>query len=120
MTVRRGDIVLLPFPFSEGVGGKVRPAIVVQSDTNNERLKNTIVAMITSTTDRAEHEPTQLLIDVNTQEGKQSGLLHTSAIKCENVLTVEQRLIVRTIGTLPRGVMAQVDLCLKESLGLTT
>ena len=120
MTVRRGDIVLLAFPFADGVGGKVRPAVVIQSDTNNVRLNNTIIAMINSTTDRVAQEPTQLLFDVNTQEGKQSGLLHTSAIKCENVITVEQRLIVKTIGTLPQKIMTHVDLCLKRSLGLGT
>ena len=101
MRIRRGDIILLTYPFSDGTGGKVRPAVVVQTDTNNERLKSTIVAMITSTTDRAAHEPTQLLIDVHTPAGKQSGLLHTSAIKCENLFTVEQRMVVQAIGTLP-------------------
>jgi mRNA interferase MazF len=119
MRFRRGDIILLTFPFSDGIGGKLRPAVVVQANTNNERLINTIVAMITSTTDRAAHEPTQLLIDVHTPEGKQSGLLHTSAIKCENLFTVELRLIARAIGTLPQAVMTHVDLCLKKSLGLT-
>lgn len=112
MTIRRGDIVLVAFPFSDGVGTKVRPAVVVQSDTNNKRLKNTIVVMITSTTGQAAHEPTQLLIDVTRPEGKQSGLLHTSAVKCENVLTIEQRLIVRTIGSLPHATMNRVDACL--------
>ena len=119
MRFRRGDIILLTFPFADGTGGKLRPAVVVQANTNNERLINTIVAMITSTTDRAAHEPTQLLIDVNTPEGKQSGLLHTSAIKCENLFTIEQRMVARAIGTLPQAVMAHVDLCLKKSLGLT-
>jgi mRNA interferase MazF len=118
MTVHRGDIVLLAFPFSGGTGTKVRPAIVVQVDRNNERLKNTIVAMITSTTGLADREATQLLIDVNTPEGKLSGLLHTSAVKCENVFTVEQRLVVKTIGTLPALALRQVDHCLRQSLGL--
>jgi mRNA interferase MazF len=120
MKLHRGDIILVTFPFSDGTGGKRRPAVVVQADTNNERLKNTIVAMITSTTDLAAQEPTQLLIDRQMPEGEQSGLLHTSAIKCENLLTIEQRMVVKAIGTLPQAVMARVDLCLKKSLGLTT
>jgi mRNA-degrading endonuclease toxin of MazEF toxin-antitoxin module len=60
---------------------KVRPALVVQSDHNNVRLTHTIVAIITKTTHRATSEATQLLIDISTPEGKQSGLLHTSAVK---------------------------------------
>ena len=47
MTVKRGDVVLVPVPFTSGVGGKVRPALVVQTDHNNNRLADTIVAVIT-------------------------------------------------------------------------
>ena len=119
MTIRRGEIVLLAFPLSDGVGGTVRPAVVVQSDADNRQLKNTIVAMMTSSVDGVALQPTHLLIDVDAQEGKQSGLLHTSVITCENLLTVEQRLIVRTIGTVPRAVMARVDQCLNKALGLS-
>ena len=53
MKVGRGDVVLVRFRFSSGTGAKVRPALVLQSDRNNQRLANTIVAMITSTTERA-------------------------------------------------------------------
>jgi mRNA interferase MazF len=50
MTVSRGDVVLVDFPFSAGGGSKVRPAVVVQNDRDNRRLTNIIVAMITSQT----------------------------------------------------------------------
>jgi mRNA-degrading endonuclease toxin of MazEF toxin-antitoxin module len=43
MSVKRGEIVLLRFPFSGGVGAKVRPALVIQADRTNQRLANTIV-----------------------------------------------------------------------------
>jgi mRNA interferase MazF len=74
---------------------------VVQADHNNRRLQDTIVAIITSTTRRASLEPTQLLIEVATPEGRQSGLLHDSAVKCERLHTVLQSQIQRTIGSLP-------------------
>ena len=56
--MRRGDVVLVHFPFSSGTGGKLHPALVVQNDANNARLQNTIVAMITSSTKSAGVEPT--------------------------------------------------------------
>ena len=43
MSVRRGDVVLVDYPFTTG-GGKVRPALVVQNDRDNGRLMNTIIA----------------------------------------------------------------------------
>jgi mRNA interferase MazF len=119
MTVNRGDVVLLNYPFSSGRGAKVRPAVVVQSDKNNSRLTNTIVAMITRTTQRAQHEPTQYLLDPSTPEGNAAGVLHPSAITCENLLTVEQQLIFRKIGSLSAAAMQQVDNCLKVALQLS-
>ena len=63
MSIRRGEVVLIDMPFAQGGGSKVRPALVVQSDNNNGRMANTIVAAITRNVSRV-HEPTQLLIDI--------------------------------------------------------
>ena len=116
--LRRGDVVLLAFPFSDGRGVKVRPALVVQADRNNRRLTNTIVAMITTSAARAHAEPTQLRIPVASAAGKASGLLFDSALKCENLFSVEQRAIQRVIGRLPADVLRRVDGCLRAALGL--
>ena len=117
MTLHRGDIVLVNFPFSSGAGSKLRPALIVQSDHNNQRLTNAIIVAITTTT-RRRHEPTQLFIDIGTPAGVQSGLLHNSVVTCENVLTMAQSLVHRKLGQLPPATMRQVDACLKSSLGL--
>ena len=85
MTCKRGDVVLVQFPFSDGSRGKRRPALVVQCDRNNNRLANTIIAMISTNISLADIEPTQFLIDLNTSEGQQSGLISTSVVKCENL-----------------------------------
>jgi mRNA interferase MazF len=119
MNVRRGDIVLADLPFSDRAGSKKRPALVVQCDRNNRRLDDVIVAMITSAVGRSTVEPTQLLVDITTSEGKQSGLLHTSAVKCEHLLTIHHQFVGRVIGHLPSPLMGRIDVCLKESLGLT-
>jgi mRNA interferase MazF len=111
MAVKRGDIVLVSVPDTSGLPGKTRPALVVSSDLNNLRLQDAIVAVITSTTLRATLEPTQLLIERRTPEGKQSGLLHDSAIKCERLHAVLQALIKRTIGSLSPAAMLQVNAC---------
>ncbi len=119
MTVSRGDVVLLNYPFSSGRGTKVRPALIVQADKNNSRLTNTIVAMITRTTQRAKQEPTQYLLDPATPEGNAAGVLHLSAITCENLLTVEQQLLFRKIGSLPAASMQQINDCLKATLEIS-
>jgi mRNA interferase MazF len=115
--MKRGDVVLLDHPFADASGSKVRPALVVQNDRDNGRLTNTVVALITGNTSRA-NEPTQLLIDTDTRDGKQSGLNRSSAVVCVNVFTVSQAKIFRTIGNLPPSLMSQIDDCLKVALAL--
>ena len=43
--MKRGDVVLVDFPFTSGSVSKKRPALVVQCDRNNGRLQDTIVAI---------------------------------------------------------------------------
>jgi mRNA interferase MazF len=119
MNVRRGDVILADLPFSDRAGSKKRPALVVQCDRNNRRLNDVIVAMITSVVQRSTTEPTQLFIDVAAPEGKQSGLLHSSAVKCEHLITLHQQFVGRVIGRLSPSIMEQIGVCLKESLELT-
>lgn len=117
MSVARGDVVVISFPQQSG-RPKRRPAVVVQSDHNNGRLTNSIFVMVTSNTRLAMVENTQVLVDLRTAEGQQSGLAQTSAVKCENVYTLSQSSVVKTIGALSDSLMTQVDDALKASLAL--
>lgn len=119
MTPTRGDFVLLDMPFSGGTGSKIRPALVVQNDRDNRRLTNTIVVMVTTQARRAGGEATQLLIELNTPEGQQSGLLRDSVVNCANVFTVDQRHLLRRLGSLPSVLMVKVNDCLRAALELT-
>jgi mRNA interferase MazF len=115
--MRRGDVVVINFPYSDGTGSKVRPALVVQNDADNQRLKNTIAAMITGDI-RHVHEATQLLVDPTTPAGANSGLSGPSAVKCAVLVTVNQQTIIQSIGSLPTATMKQIDGCLKAALGI--
>src|SRR5258707_1139008 len=118
MKVDRGDVILVSYPFASGTGSKVRPALVFQSDRNNFRLDNTIIAQLTSRTRYAKTEPTQLLIEAASAAGQQAGPLIDSALSCENLYTGRQDAVVRKIGTLPDSLVRQVAACLKASLDL--
>jgi len=50
ISVLRGDVLLVDYPYTDRTGCKVRPGIVVQNDSNNERLDDTIVVLLTSKT----------------------------------------------------------------------
>lgn len=119
ISVSRGDVVLVLFPFTDAGGAKKRPAVVVQSDAGNRRLNAVILALVTGNTQRAAIEPTQTLIDVATPDGVNTGLLRSSAIKCEHLATIHKDLIDRVIGRLSPRLQAEVDRCLKAALELT-
>jgi mRNA-degrading endonuclease toxin of MazEF toxin-antitoxin module len=79
----------------------------------------TLVAGITSTTSRVHKEPTQFLVDPATPEGAPSGLAQPSAVQWENLYTVSQARIRRTVGHLSDGLKQKLHDCLKAALELT-
>src|ERR1022692_739826 len=105
MNVKRGDIVLVDFPFLVGTASKVRPALVVQNDLDNTRLRTTMVAQITGNVQRA-GEATQVLIDVSTPAGKKSGLLYDSVVNCVNLATLGKDQVLRRVGGMPVSLIA--------------
>jgi mRNA interferase MazF len=117
MSRRRGDVVLVLYPFASGTRGSRRPALIVQNDTDHARLRNTIVAPITTNLRRVA-EPTHLLLVQATVEGRQAGLLHVSVVSCTNLATVYEDRIERVVGHLPDEVMRCIDRCIKAALGL--
>jgi len=116
--MKRGDVVIVEFPYVEGGRGKNRPALVVQNDRDNRRLTNTIVAMISGNVRHA-NEPTQVLIDPESPDGKLSGLHGPSVVKCSNLYTVRQQDILRTIGRLSSTHLTRAEQALKNVLNLS-
>jgi mRNA interferase MazF len=118
MRVDRGDVVIVDFPFGEGRGSKVRPAVIIQCDPDNRRLVTVIVAMITKQTSLAGREPRHVLIDVSTEAGKASGLWLQSVINCSQVATIKTDRIARRLGRLSDSLMEQLSGCLRDGMGL--
>lgn len=95
----------------------VRPALVVQNDRDNARLRNTIVAQV-STNIRRAGEDTQILVDANHPDWLSSGLRHPSVVNCSTVYTIEQADVARIIGSLSTTTMLEIDECLKAALAI--
>jgi mRNA interferase MazF len=112
--MKRGEIVIIDFSATSPTAG-VRPALVIQNDRDNARMKNTIVAQVTTNTSRA-GEDTQLLIDTKHPDWAASGLRHASVVNCSNLATVAQADIRKIIGALSTATMQQLDDCLRAAL----
>lgn len=111
---RRGDVVLVLFPNSDLRTAKPRPALVVQAKGLETGLPQVIIAMITSKTFRASH-PCRVFIRLETDAGRNSGLLADSVVMADNLTTILISALDRKIGFLP---MEPVNKALSLVLGL--
>lgn len=114
MTIGRGDIVLTRFPHAGGNRGKKRPAVIIQADLYNAKLKHFIVAEITKNL-AAASDPASFLIDVSTPDGKATGLDRDSVVCCLFLSTVAEAGITKMIGKLSDAMKVQLDGCLKAT-----
>lgn len=88
----KGDVVVLPFPFSDLSASKKRPALVIAPlGTHND----VILCMITSrqTKDTS-------AIAITDEDFVRGGLPHDSNIRPNRLFTADASLILRTAGTL--------------------
>lgn len=118
MNVERGDIIIVDYPYSDQIGRKVHPALVVQADVWNQRLDDTILASITSSRDQSIRDSTLYFIDITTTTGQQTGLRLNSVVQCKNLITYNQNRIRSVIGSLSNSAMQEIDVCLKGALGI--
>jgi mRNA interferase MazF len=119
MKVKRGDVVMVDWQFSDRTGVKRRPALVIQADVWNRALDDTILALITGSSRRRVGAATQLEIDITTPDGQRTGLRFNSVVQCENLVTIDQNLILSVRGVLSATLLAQIDDCLKAALELS-
>ncbi len=114
---RRGDVVQVDFPFTDIPQWKKRPAVVVQNDRDNQKIRKTVVAMITGNLSRLS-DPSHLLVDPSTVEGASSGLHGRSLVSCNNLYTLEQDCIRKRLGHLSNVLKQKLNDCLKAALEL--
>ncbi|MDI6770332.1 MAG: type II toxin-antitoxin system PemK/MazF family toxin [Anaerolineales bacterium] len=94
MTVyRQGDVLLVPYPFTDQSGSKQRPSVVVSGDAYNQTHPDVILAPITSQIMRTPDEEVSL---VNWQA---AGLLKPSVVK-PLLSSFDVRLVRRKLGAL--------------------
>ena len=89
-----GDVVLVPFPFTNQSASKQRPAVIVSSKAYNTAMPDAVVMAITS-----QLRPAAGFGEVWISEWRAANLLKPSAIK-PVFATLEQSLILRQLGTL--------------------
>lgn len=101
------------FPHAGGNRGKKRPAVLIQADVYNSKLKHFILAEITTNL-AAAADPASFLIDGSTPEGVATGLNQNSVACCLFLSPVSEAGITKVIGKLSDAMNLQLDACLTE------
>ncbi|MBN1484775.1 MAG: type II toxin-antitoxin system PemK/MazF family toxin [Chloroflexia bacterium] len=118
MDFRRGDVVLIAFPFIQDFSrSKTRPAVVIQNDVGNTYSRNLILASISSVVPDQEF-PVHYRVQAGSLIAKQAGLTMDSVVKAETIITIPKERVQEILGYFPPEAMAEIDQCLRVSLGL--
>jgi mRNA interferase MazF len=94
MAFEFGDVVLVPFPFTNQAASKQRPAVVVSSRAYGIERPDLILMAITS-----QLRPTPSLGEVWLRHWQGAGLIKPSAVK-PLIATLDQALVIRALGAL--------------------
>jgi len=89
-----GDVVLVPFPFTDQSGAKKRPAVIVSSSGYNVHRRDLVIMAITSQVRTPLGFGEALVAD-----WQAAGLIKPSAIK-PVITTIAQALVIRRLGQL--------------------
>lgn len=96
--MKKGDIVLIKFPFTDLSESKNRPALVLV-----RRQSDVVVAFITSNIIRSENW------DIVLEPNLQNGLKHISVIKISKIATLDKTLVLGKIGQIDSSDILKVN-----------
>ncbi len=106
-----GDVVLVPFPFTDQSGTKKRPAVVLSSAGYNTQRRDIVIMAITSQVRTPLGFGEAMVVD-----WRGAGLLKDSMLK-PVLTTIEQSLVLRVMGRLSAADIKTLREILRSVMG---
>jgi mRNA interferase MazF len=110
-TYNFGDVVLVPFPFTDQSTTKKRPAVVISSDDYHQERLDLIVIAVTS-----QPNPATAFGEMTIANWQAAGLLKPSIIK-PVLTTIDKGLVIRKLGQLQELDLQALQSLLQTILG---
>ena len=104
-----GDVILVPFPFTDQRSSKRRSAVVVSTGRYNIERPDLIIMAVTS-------QPMAGTFETKISNWKEAGLISPSTIK-PVLTTIEKSLVIKRLGTLSRNDQVALPEILRAILG---
>ncbi|MDL1971529.1 MAG: type II toxin-antitoxin system PemK/MazF family toxin [Candidatus Desulfofervidaceae bacterium] len=95
----KGDVVVIPFPFSDLTGAKRRPALVIANLKGNDL----ILCQITSKNVKDEYA-----IEITEKDFEEGSLTQVSNIRPNKIFTADKSIILYKVGKLKREKMKEI------------
>ena len=115
LSVTKGKVVLVPFPFDDLSAEKVRPAVCLTEPVGPHR--HVVLAFVTSQTP-PELLESDLLLDQSHQGFASTGLRVSSVLRLHRLMTVTTALIQRELGELSLDLQTAVKSKLRHLFGV--
>ncbi|MFH1051512.1 MAG: type II toxin-antitoxin system PemK/MazF family toxin [bacterium] len=107
-----GDVVLVPFPFSNLLTTKKRPAVVISSLQYNMLTSDIVIIAITS-----QQQNVLGIGECSINDSQSAGLLKQSTIK-PAIATIEQNLVLKKLGKLTNNDLISLKTSLLSLLNI--
>jgi mRNA interferase MazF len=114
--LHQGDIVLVPFPFADLTGRKMRPAVIVSSDPQGSEL---VLAFITSVLTNRSPRGAEVELLRSDAEFTISGLKADSLIRMDKLVTLSTSIVTRRLGTIGKQTRNTMAAMLRRAFGLS-
>lgn len=101
-----GKVVLVPFPFTDLSGAKVRPATII----SNKNLGDDVILAFVSSNKTKKKSKFGVFVKMNNKNGLKSD----SVILVSKIATLEKKTVLGEIGKLSESEILQVKVKIKE------
>jgi len=114
VSLQKGDIVLVPFPFTDLSQTKLRPAVVLWVDST----ENDVTLCFISSQNLDSLSPEEFSISPSDSEFAGTGLKVASKVRVSKIATLERRFVTRRLGNLEANQLRQLNNCLIQTFQL--
>lgn len=101
--IEQRDLLLVPFPFSDQSGRKIRPVVVISNDSFNSYSEDILVIGITSNVKKERYA-----LNLTNKDLESGNLITNCMIKVENILRLEKDLIIKKIGKISQQKLKEI------------
>ena len=99
---QQGDVIVVPFPFTDLSSVKIRPAIII---SNNEKIKDTGDLIIVMITTKPKLDGINILIE---KQDVSIALPSESYVRCHRVATIDIKIIQKKISEISSSLKSKI------------